>query len=265
MAQLLEQQTATARAGVHAIHVDPLARILADVHLAAPSHIGAGAVLQGPLHAGPGLRIHPGALVGGPAQHRGGGAEGVLQIGRDVEVREAATIHRGSNAGSGLTRLGDRVLVMAYAHLGHDVQLGDDVVLCNGAQLGGHVQVADGAMVAARAAVHQFVRIGRGSMVAAGSMVSGDVPPWTLVAGDRARIVGPNAHALRQHGLERSLPLLRKALRLLWPGRGRAALPAVELVAALGNEQCVADPVIKDLVTFLTQPSFRSPCGRQRR
>ena len=101
-------------------------------------------------------------------------------------------------------------------------------------------------------------------MIAAGSMVSGDVPPWTLVAGDRARIIGPNRAALVNHGLKQSLPHLRKAIRLLWPGSGRAAIPAIELKAALGTAEAKEDPVIESLIAFLTAPTKRSCCARQR-
>jgi len=265
MAEMLPRSRAMQGAGGPALSIDPLARVLPNVLLNAPASVGSGAVLEGPLHAGPGLRVHPGALVGGPAQHRLGGARGTLEIGTDVEVREAATIHRGSDVGRGVTRIGDRVLVMAYAHVGHDVQLGDDVVLCNGAQLGGHVEVGPGALIAARAALHQFVRVGAGAMVAAGAMVSGDVPPWTLVAGDRARIIGANAHGLRQQGREDSLPLLRKALRLLWPGGGRPALGPGALLESLGSAEAERDPTIQELIAFLSQPSSRKPCARTRR
>jgi len=265
MAELLTQAPPKLGGESPSICIDPLARILPEVILSADTTVGSGAVLEGPLRAGTGLRVHPGALLGGPAQHRLGGASGRLEIGEDVEIRELATVHRGSNAGSGITQIGDRVLVMAYAHVGHDVRLEADVVLCNGAQLGGHVEVGRGAVIAARAAIHQFVRVGGGAMVAAGAMVSGDVPPWTLVAGNRARIVGPNTHALRQQGRGASLPLLRKALRLLWPLGGRIAVPAEELIDALESAAAATDPTIRELVDFLCRPSTRKPCSRARR
>ncbi len=42
----------------------------------------------------------------------------------------------------------------------------------------------------ARAMVLKGVRIGRGSVVAAGAVVVKDVPPWSIVAGVPARVVG---------------------------------------------------------------------------
>ncbi len=220
-----------------------------DVRLEQPCTLYEGAVVEGPLRAGPGLTVFPGAMLGGSAQHRRSGP-GDLVLGRDNTVRECATVHRGSPAGSGTTRLGDRVLVMAYAHIGHDCTVDDDVVFANGAQIGGHVTIGVRAVLGARCAVHQFVSIGAGAMVAAGAMVSGDVPPWTTVAGDRARIVGVNRVGLQAAGYEDSTSV-RKALRLLLAGE---ALPA-------GLRE---HPAVAQLAAFVAAPRRRALCGRGR-
>ena len=220
-----------------------------DVRLEQPYTLHEGAVLDGPLVAGPGLLVFPGAMVGGAAQHRRAGP-GALILGRDNVIRECATVHRGSAAGSGTTRLGDRVLVMAYAHIGHDCVVGDDVVLANGAQIGGHVTIGVRAVLGARCAVHQFVSIGAGAMVAAGAMVSGDVPPWTTVAGDRARIVGVNRVGLQAAGHEDSTPV-RRALRLLLAGE---VLPS----------ELQEHPAVAQLAAFVAAPRHRALCGRGR-
>lgn len=216
------------------------ARIGGDVRLAEPCTLYGGAVLEGPIDAGPGLTVFPGAMLGGAAQHRRQGPGSVV-IGRDCVIRECATVHRGSVVGTGVTRLGDRVLVMAYAHIGHDGEVGDDVVLANGAQVGGHVRIGERAVLSARCAIHQFVTIGRGAMVAAGAMVSGDVPPWTTVAGDRARIIGVNAVGLRASGHE-DAAAFRRALRLALSGASvpedlRGSAPVQDLLAFLGADR----------------------------
>jgi UDP-N-acetylglucosamine acyltransferase len=155
---------------------------------------------------------------------------------------------------------------MAYAHVGHDAQVGDKVVLSNGVQIGGHVIIGADAVLGARAAIHQFVRIGRGAMVAAGSMVIGDVPPWTLVAGDRARIVGPNTVALKAHCSEASIARIRRALRLALPPVGRVAIPTAELVAHMPDPgEAASDPVLGELIAFLAAPSRRALCRRTRK
>ena len=230
------------------IAIDPLARVDESVSLTAPTEIAAGAVLRGVICAGPGLVIHPGASLGSPAQHRIRGS-GSLTIGDGVEVWDCATIHAGSAVGTGATRVGNRTLVMAYAHIGHDAILEDDVVVSNGAQIGGHVVIGRGAVLGARSALHQYVRVGRGAMVAAGSFVVSDVPPWSLVAGDRGRLLGPNRVALAS--TERSA-LVRKALRML---RG-AKTTGTQLLEALGRDH----QEIRDIADFIDAPSQRGIC-----
>jgi galactoside O-acetyltransferase len=49
------------------------------------------------------------------------------------------------------------------------------------------VRIGDKAWIGARAIVLKGVTVGEGAMVAAGSVVTRDVPPWTMAAGNPAR------------------------------------------------------------------------------
>ena len=51
------------------------------------------------------------------------------------------------------------------------------------------VRIADKAWIGARAIVLKGVTVGEGAIIAAGSVVTKDVPPWTIFAGNPARIV----------------------------------------------------------------------------
>ncbi len=51
------------------------------------------------------------------------------------------------------------------------------------------VTIEDGAWIASGAIILPGVRIGKGAIVAAGAVVSRDVPAWTMVAGNPARVV----------------------------------------------------------------------------
>jgi len=53
------------------------------------------------------------------------------------------------------------------------------------------VRIDNKAWVGARAIVLKGVTIGEGAIIGAGSVVTGDVPPWTLAAGNPARIIRP--------------------------------------------------------------------------
>ena len=49
--------------------------------------------------------------------------------------------------------------------------------------------ICDGAWIGARAFVLPSVTIGEGAVVAACAVVTRDVPPWTVVAGNPAKVV----------------------------------------------------------------------------
>ena len=51
------------------------------------------------------------------------------------------------------------------------------------------VEIADKAWIGARSIVLEGVHIGEGAIVGAGSVVTKDVPPWTIVAGNPARVI----------------------------------------------------------------------------
>ena len=232
--------------------VDPRAELGRDVDVGPFAVVAAGAVLHdgvcidahavvaGPCELGEGSRVHAFACVAGDAQDRKyRGEPSRVVAGRRCVFREGVTVHRGTSAGDGVTRLGDDVLLMAQAHIAHDCHVGSDVVLANGAALAGHVTVGDGAVFGGLAGVHQFCRVGRLAMVGAGAMVAQDVPPFTLAQGDRARIVGLNRVGLRRAGIS---PAARVALRRAFGElflAGRAVRAAAVALDAAGVAEVV--------------------------
>jgi len=59
------------------------------------------------------------------------------------------------------------------------------------------VAVGDYVWIGARATILPGVTIGRGAVVAAGALVTRDVPPYAVVGGVPAKIIGERAHDLR--------------------------------------------------------------------
>lgn len=192
-----------------------------------------------------GVVVHAFAVVGGSPQHfRDSGAGATLRVGPRTVIREYVTLNRGTKAGTGRTIVGRDCLFMATAHVGHDCVVGDGVILTNGAVLAGHCEIGDFVVLGGQSGVHQFCRIGTMSMVAGGSGVSQDIPPYCMVAGFRARMVGLNEVGLDRHGVcDVAIQALRKAYRTIF----RRGLPRAEALRKAREEQ--GD--IKEVVHFV--------------
>lgn len=140
-----------------------------------------------------------------------------LDIGPENSIRQYVNISIGTTGGGGRTVIGRRNLLMAYVHVAHDCIIKDNVVFANGATLGGHVLVDHHAFLGGLSAVHQFCRVGTRTMTAGGSMVTQDIPPFCMVAGDRARPNGLNVVGLRRAGYDaEALKDLKTMYRLLY-------------------------------------------------
>ncbi len=202
------------------VEVGPYAVIGPHVRIGPGSWLGPHAVVEGRTTLGARTRVFQFASVGAPPQDlKYRGEPSTLELGDDNTIREYVTLQPGTTGGGLVTRIGSGCLFMASAHVGHDCRVGDHVILANGAALGGHVVVEDYAIVGALAGVHQFVRIGESALCAAGAMVSLDVPPFCIAAGDRARLYGLNTVGLRRRGISReSRAALKHAYRLLFQG-----------------------------------------------
>jgi len=231
------------------VEVGPYAVVGPQVTIGAGTRVGPHAVIEGRTRIGERNRIWQFASVGAqPQDLKYAGEDSALEIGDENLIREFTTLHRGTTGGGGVTRIGDRNLFMAYAHVAHDCQVGSGCVLANAATLGGHVEVGDHVILGGLAAVHQFTRIGRHAFVAGGSMVVMDVPPFCTAQGDRAELVGVNSIGLARHGFgEEQIARVKEAYRILF----RSKLPLDEAMERLRTE--LGDqPEIQVLLSFVS-------------
>jgi UDP-N-acetylglucosamine acyltransferase len=177
-------------------HIGPQVVLRRNVRL--EGHI----VIQGRTEIGPDCRFSPHSVIGTEPQDVSyKGEETRVEIGSGNIFREFVTIHRGTAGAEGVTRLGDRNYVMAFAHVGHNCQIGSETVLTHGATLGGYCVVEDFANIGGLSGVHQFCRIGRYAFVGGYSVLTQDVVPFARVAGSRPpRFFGLNLVGLRRRG-----------------------------------------------------------------
>jgi UDP-N-acetylglucosamine acyltransferase len=188
------------------------------------------------------------------------GEPSTVEIGDDNQIREFATIHRGTAGGGMLTRIGSHVLVMTYAHVAHDCLIGDHVILAASTGLAGHCVIEEWAICEGQVGVHQFSQIGTHAIVAAGSKVAQDVPPYTMVAGsERARMVGVNEIGLQRHGFSpEAILALKSAVRTLFYSKLLREDAAKKVLDEYGDF-----PEAHRLVNFIKN-SKRGVVGRER-
>jgi UDP-N-acetylglucosamine acyltransferase len=197
--------------------IEPGARLHPSVRVGAYSIIESGAALgagcivetcarvYGRTSMGRGNRLCHGVTLGSEPQDLGYTAERAkpLTIGDDNHFKEGVNISHGIKYDTG-TRIGSRNLFMAYSHVGHDCTVGDDNIFANTATLAGHVELDHHVLVSGQVAIHQFCRVGAYVMIGGVSGVPKDVPPFVMVNGQRARILGLNLVGLKRNGFDQA-------------------------------------------------------------
>lgn len=197
--------------------IGPRAIVGPKVRIGAGTEIGPGVLVDRNTEIGEGCRIFQGAVLGSdPQDLKYDGEETWLRIGDRTQIREYATLNRGTSA-SGETVVGSDCLLMAYVHVAHDCRLGDHIIISNATQMAGHVTIDDWAIISGLAAMHQFVRIGRHAFIGGLSRVAQDVAPFCRVSGNPPKIYGLNTVGLERRGFSaESRAALKKAYRMLF-------------------------------------------------
>lgn len=190
-----------------------------------PSRIGARTALRSHAVVGPHTEIgedcvlFPHSSVGlEPQDLKFKGAPTKLAIGNRNVFRENTTVHRGTEHGGGLTKIGDDNFIMAGAHVAHDCIVGDKNILANAATLAGHVEVGSGCNIGAFSAVHQFCRVGDHAFIGGFTVVTQDALPYMKTVGARdTKSYGVNTLGLQRKGFSpEAVEALKKAHRILF-------------------------------------------------
>lgn len=253
------------------VTVDPTARVHADAVIGAGTEIGPHVTIGPHVRIGEGCRIGASTVIDGwtvigvgnsmapfvsiglaPQDLKYHGEPTRVEIGNFNTFREFVTIHRGTRGGGGVTRIGDRNLFMAYAHVAHDCQVGSDGIFANNATLGGHVTVEDCVTISAFSGVHQFCRVGKHAFIGAHSAVTLDAMPFAKTVGNRARIYGLNTIGLTRRGFSPdTVDKLRRAYSLLLVSK----LNTTRALARIEEDESLACPEVQYLIDFIRTSS----------
>ncbi|MFQ5747914.1 MAG: acyl-ACP--UDP-N-acetylglucosamine O-acyltransferase [Planctomycetota bacterium] len=228
--------------------VGPFCHIGNRVTIGAGTILGPHVTIQGLTTIGEGNRFMGQAAIGGlPQDLKYAGEESALVIGDGNVVREFVTINIGTAAGSWITSIGNKNLLMACCHVAHDCVLEDEIILGNNVLLAGHVRIESQAIISGGSVVNHFTTVGTLALVGGLTRAIKDVPPYMVLEGHPARIRGVNTVGLRRRGKSPDVVRqLRDAFRRLFAEEAPLVLAIQELEA---RGQLCAE--VKRLTSFL--------------
>jgi UDP-N-acetylglucosamine acyltransferase len=230
------------------VDVGPFSVIGPGVRIGARTVVGPHAVITGQTTIGADNHIYQFASLGdAPQDKKYAGEPTRLEIGDRNVFRESSTMNRGTIHDKGVTRIGDDNLFMAYSHVAHDCVVGSNTVFANCASLAGHVEIGDWVILGGLSAVHQHCKIGAHAFLAGGAIVTRDVPPYVMVAGNPSSPHMVNSEGLKRRGFtEEQVRSVREAYRLVYRSDLKLS-EALERLEPSAREQ----PALRLFVDFI--------------
>jgi UDP-3-O-[3-hydroxymyristoyl] glucosamine N-acyltransferase len=176
--------------------VHPTAVVMDHVRLGADCLIGPGAVVYPNTAIGARTVIKANSTIGGEGfemkyigerrtqiPHTGG-----VFIDDDATIGSSACVDRGLFGT--FTRIGRGAKIDNLVHVAHNVVIGEDCAIVACAEISGSVRFGRGVWYGPSASCNHEIHFGDYSFVGTGSVVTRDVPAFTLVAGSPAKPLG---------------------------------------------------------------------------
>lgn len=229
--------------------IGPYCCIGANVRISARSRLMAHVFVEGEAAIGEDNIFYPYSTVGVASQDlKYRGEPSRTEIGSRNKIREFVTIHRGTEGGGLVTRIGSDCLLMAYTHVAHDANIGNHSILANGVTLAGHVTIGEWAVIGAFTGIHQFCRVGPHAMIGGYSVVTQDVLPYaTTVSTREIKVFGANKVGLERRGFDaEAIETLQTAFRILT----RSGLNTSQAIERIRSE-LRATPELDEILAFI--------------
>jgi len=175
-----------------------------NIEIGDNNFIDAGAVLENNVLVGSDNYFYPYTVIGALGEMGLKGdffnEEGIVRIGNHVTIREYVCIH--SPVYRQETILDDYAYLMNKSYVAHDCHIGKYAVLSSGVLLAGRCIVGEHANIGLGTTVPQRRCIGDYAMVGMQSVITRDVLPFAMVAGNPARILRFNKKGVEHKGFE---------------------------------------------------------------
>lgn len=146
-------------------------------------------------------RIYEGSIIAAtPQDFRWKGEPSFVELGDNNIIREHVIINRSIHGGKA-TIIGNGTYVMAQSHIGHDSRIGNRCVLGNGVKIAGDCKIGDHCIFSSGSLVHEGYEVGDFVLVKGGCRVTGNVPPYVVMAHNPISYFGVNSYILGKSGM----------------------------------------------------------------
>jgi len=180
------------------VTIHPFAYIDRDVEIGDNTVIMPFASVIRGSKVGKNCKIYQAAIVGAdPQDFRWKGGPTYCYIGDNVVIRENVIINRGIREEGG-TSVGSNSFLMANSHVGHDSHLKGHDVIGNNVSIAGDVEVGECTILSSSVVIHENSRIGDWVLIKGGCRITGNVPPFCIMAHNPTSYFGVNATILRK-------------------------------------------------------------------
>lgn len=180
------------------VTIHPFAFIDKDVEIGDGTVVMPFASIVRGSRIGKNCKIYQGAIVGAdPQDFRWKGGFTYCFIGDNVVIRENVIINRGISSEGG-TSIGSGSFLMANSHVGHDSHLKGRDVIGNNVSIAGDVEIGECTILSSSVVIHENSRVGDWVLVKGGCRITGNVPPFCIMAHNPTAYFGVNAVILRK-------------------------------------------------------------------
>lgn len=235
------------------VKIHPFAFIDKDVEIGDNCVIMPFASIIRGTRLGKNCKVYQGAIVGAdPQDFRWKGGFTYCYVGDDVTIRENVIVNRGINPDGG-TKIGAGSFLMANSHVGHDSVLKGKDVIGNNVSIAGDVEIGECTILSSSVVVHENSRIGDWVLVKGGCRITGNVPPYCIMAHNPTSYFGVNAFILRKHGMsEERIDDIAKCYRHVYQ-TGTSVFNAMRRIEADVEDT----PERKNILDFITAVKLR--------
>ena len=174
------------------VEIGPFCHIGKDVKIAKGCKLESNVILKGKVNIDENVRIFSFTTIGHDKSN--------IKIGKETHVREFVQIgaQEDENTKSKKIIIANNNFLMGYVQILSGVETGEYSIFTNAVRLYENVKCQERVIIGGLSTIEANNTIGTGVMVGGASCVKSDIPPFTLVEGNKALVKGLNIVGLRR-------------------------------------------------------------------